>query len=62
MRFLANDNAPGDAVEALRASRHDVIWVRTGTKPDEVAKDAGSTGRGCHPALHRKLSLRLGVR
>lgn len=29
MRFLANENMPGDAVEAIRALGHDVAWVRT---------------------------------
>lgn len=29
MRFLANENLPGDAVEASRAAGHDVVWVRT---------------------------------
>src|SRR5262245_47887286 len=29
MRFLANENSPGDAVTALRAEGHDVDWVRT---------------------------------
>jgi predicted nuclease of predicted toxin-antitoxin system len=29
MRFLANENFPGDAVAALRAQGHDVIWIRT---------------------------------
>ncbi len=29
MRFLANENFPGDAVAALRAAGHDVAWVRT---------------------------------
>ena len=28
MRFLANENWPGDAVRALRAAGHDVAWVR----------------------------------
>ena len=28
MRFLANENFPGDAVAALRAAGHDVAWVR----------------------------------
>jgi predicted nuclease of predicted toxin-antitoxin system len=28
MRILANENFPGDAVRALRASGHDVVWVR----------------------------------
>jgi predicted nuclease of predicted toxin-antitoxin system len=29
MRFLADENFPGDAVTALRASGHDVLWIRT---------------------------------
>ncbi len=29
MRFLANENFPLDAVEALRQQEHDVIWIRT---------------------------------
>jgi uncharacterized protein DUF5615 len=29
MRFLANENFPGDAVAALQAAGHDVAWVRT---------------------------------
>jgi predicted nuclease of predicted toxin-antitoxin system len=28
MRFLANENFPGPAVEALRATGHDVVWIR----------------------------------
>lgn len=29
MRFLANENFPGAAVEALESRGHDVVWVRT---------------------------------
>jgi predicted nuclease of predicted toxin-antitoxin system len=29
MRILANENVPGDAVAALRARGHDVLWART---------------------------------
>jgi hypothetical protein len=29
MRFLANENFPGDAVKALLAAGHDIVWVRT---------------------------------
>src|ERR1700753_1552101 len=29
MRFLANENFPGDAVTSLRAANHDVAWIRT---------------------------------
>jgi hypothetical protein len=39
MRFLANENIPGDAVAALVAGGHDVAWIRTvspGSKDEEV--------------------------
>jgi hypothetical protein len=39
MRFLANENFPGDAVIELRAAGHDVVWVRTtapGSSDEEV--------------------------
>ena len=29
MRFLANENFPRTAVDALRAALHDVAWIRT---------------------------------
>jgi len=29
LKLLANENFPGDAVDALRANGHDVIWIRT---------------------------------
>lgn len=29
MRFLANENFPGDAVTALESAGHDIVWVRT---------------------------------
>ncbi len=29
MRFLANENFPGQAVEALRQQGHDILWIRT---------------------------------
>ncbi|MEW6364482.1 MAG: DUF5615 family PIN-like protein [Acidobacteriota bacterium] len=29
MRILADENFPGDAVQALRSSGHDVLWIRT---------------------------------
>jgi hypothetical protein len=28
MRFLANENFPLDAVEALRQNGHDVVWIK----------------------------------
>jgi len=41
MRFLANENFPGTAVESLAAAGHDVLWVRTAapgtTDPDVLA-------------------------
>ena len=39
MRFLANENFPGDAVTALQTVGHDVIWVRTaapGAKDEDI--------------------------
>jgi predicted nuclease of predicted toxin-antitoxin system len=39
MRFLANENFPGDAVAELVTGGHDVVWVRTaapGTKDADV--------------------------
>jgi len=39
MRFLADENFPGDAVTALRGEGHDVVWIRTaasGASDDEV--------------------------
>ena len=29
MRFLANENFPGDAVMAIKANGHDIVWIRT---------------------------------
>ena len=29
MRFLANENFPGDAVTQLKAAGQDIVWVRT---------------------------------
>ena len=39
MRFLANENFPGDAVTALKSAKHDIVWVRTaapGSKDEDV--------------------------
>jgi predicted nuclease of predicted toxin-antitoxin system len=48
MRFLANENFPGDAVAALIASGHDVVWVRTdapGSADADVLKRAQQEAR-----------------
>ncbi|MGH6628534.1 MAG: DUF5615 family PIN-like protein [Burkholderiales bacterium] len=48
MRFLANENFPGDAVSALRDRGHDVAWVRTdapGASDQEVLALAQRDGR-----------------
>jgi predicted nuclease of predicted toxin-antitoxin system len=48
MRFLANENLPLDAVEALRLSGHDVGWVRTdapGSTDRQVLARAVAEGR-----------------
>jgi predicted nuclease of predicted toxin-antitoxin system len=39
MRFLANENFPGDAVAALAATGHDTVWIRTtapGSKDEDI--------------------------
>jgi hypothetical protein len=48
MRFLANENVPRAAVEALRADGHDVSWIRTdapGSSDDAVLARAHGDGR-----------------
>jgi predicted nuclease of predicted toxin-antitoxin system len=38
LRILANENVPGEAIDALRLLGHDVVWVRTQApgSPDEA--------------------------
>jgi Domain of unknown function (DUF5615) len=39
MRFLANENFPGDAVSELRIAGHDVVWIRAdspGMKDEDI--------------------------
>lgn len=48
MRILANENFAGEAVVALRARGHDVLWVRTdcpGSTDSQVADRARSEAR-----------------
>ncbi|HEY4774164.1 MAG TPA: DUF5615 family PIN-like protein [Xanthobacteraceae bacterium] len=48
MRFLANENFPGDAVTELKAAGHDIVWVRTaapGSKDEEIVAWAARDGR-----------------
>jgi predicted nuclease of predicted toxin-antitoxin system len=48
MRLLANENFPGLGVAALRASGHDVVWVRTaapGASDPHVLAWAAREGR-----------------
>jgi predicted nuclease of predicted toxin-antitoxin system len=48
MRFLANENVPGEAVEALREDGHDVAWVRVdapGSPDGEVLARASAEVR-----------------
>ena len=47
MRFLANENFPGDAVSALELSGHDVVWIRTaapGCKDEDILEWAVREG------------------
>ncbi|NJP12205.1 MAG: DUF5615 family PIN-like protein [Leptolyngbyaceae cyanobacterium RU_5_1] len=48
MRFLANENFPADAIEALRQEGHDVVWIRTdspGISDPEVLSRAQTENR-----------------
>lgn len=48
LKILANENFPKEAVEALRASGHDVYWIREeklGIGDDEVLQIAQSEQR-----------------
>jgi predicted nuclease of predicted toxin-antitoxin system len=48
MRFVADENFPGDAVSALRSSGYDVAWIRTlspGISDPEVLKFAQAEDR-----------------
>jgi predicted nuclease of predicted toxin-antitoxin system len=48
MAFLANENFPRLAVQALRAAGHDVLWVKTempGASDEEVLARAQQDGR-----------------
>ena len=43
MRILADENCPGDLVDALRAAGHDVCWVRSdapGSSDPDILKRA----------------------
>jgi len=43
MRVLANENLPGEVVEALREKGHDIVWVRTegpGSKDKSILQRA----------------------
>ena len=39
MRFLADENVPGEAVAELEAAGHDIVWIRTvapGSKDEDI--------------------------
>jgi predicted nuclease of predicted toxin-antitoxin system len=48
MKFLANENVSGEAVVALRAKGHDVVWIRIdapGSRDEDVLARAVTDGR-----------------
>lgn len=48
MKFLANENFPGDAVDALRQADHAVLWIRTeapGSKDEDILASASQQDR-----------------
>jgi hypothetical protein len=50
MQLLADENFPGDAVTALRAAGHDVLWIRTDAPgiTDKVHSAAALLAEGDH--------------
>jgi hypothetical protein len=49
VRILANENFPGEAVDALRYRGHDVVWIRTdapGSKDRAVLEWAEAEKKG----------------
>jgi predicted nuclease of predicted toxin-antitoxin system len=72
MRILANENFPGDAVDALRMQGHDVTWIRTeapGSSDEDVLTLARAEDRIIltfdkdfgELAFHSKLAPPLGI-
>ena len=47
MRFLADENIPGDAVAEIEAAGHDIVWVRT-VAPGSKDADSGDGGQVFH--------------
>jgi|SRR5579863_4020694 len=48
MRFIADENFPGDAVKQLQTAGHDVVWIRTaapGSKDEDIFAWAAREGR-----------------
>jgi predicted nuclease of predicted toxin-antitoxin system len=48
LRFLANENVPGDAVTALTEAGYDIVWIRTaapGSADEDVLAWAMREGR-----------------
>ena len=48
MRLIADENFPGEAVDALREEGHDVYWVHTecpGSRDQDILAHAQSEGR-----------------
>jgi predicted nuclease of predicted toxin-antitoxin system len=48
MRFLANENFPGDAVGRLAEAGHDIVWIRTtapGSKDQDILAWAARESR-----------------
>ena len=53
LRILANENVPGEAIDALRILGHDVVWMRThapGSPDEAVLKLAQVDNRLSGPA------------
>jgi predicted nuclease of predicted toxin-antitoxin system len=48
LKILADENIPGEAIEALRRLGHDIIWIRTlapGSPDEDILKQAQAENR-----------------
>ncbi|MGB5184174.1 MAG: DUF5615 family PIN-like protein [Xanthobacteraceae bacterium] len=62
MRFLADENIPGDAVTELETAGHDIVWVRTHAPTcDTIANCVGICASSGRPANFARLPEKLSM-
>jgi hypothetical protein len=57
MRFLANENFPGDAVRAIEAKGHDIVWIRTAAPGSADQACRQRTGLGPQGLTNEQIGL-----